>query len=338
MVLAYVAGHHTEKGAPSAGQTQTLTALGPVFRQPLGVGEAGEFVQAGFERFASSEIAERADAALIGDTTELCLSVLDQPARQGLQIELGDAGLIAAVLEALGLDRSQQSLVRRLHAKPAVLSDALLGCGLQTALISPDAQAAGRLSALIADMPTEKAGAVLTEVYALAGLEPVGGRSAAEIAARVASRAKRSQLAPLSEAATRRLLDLLELHGPLAEVSDKAARLAREIGANDAADRLLARTAELERIVTEHMPLAGQSGTNFLTLRVRAGFGSRFSYYDGLLFTLTSTKLGPARPLAAGGRYDALVGQLSGGRVQATALGAALRLDRLLSVSEGAST
>ena len=43
-----------------------------------------------------------------------------------------------------------------------------------------------------------------------------------------------------------------------------------------------------------------------------AGFGGPFSYYDGFVFEIVSTQLGPDAAVAAGGRYDALAAQLLG--------------------------
>ncbi|MFM1961139.1 MAG: hypothetical protein RL588_2656, partial [Pseudomonadota bacterium] len=46
------------------------------------------------------------------------------------------------------------------------------------------------------------------------------------------------------------------------------------------------------------------------------------AYYDGLVFEVLSTALGPDRPVAAGGRYDGLPARLSGsGAANGSALG-----------------
>jgi ATP phosphoribosyltransferase regulatory subunit len=54
-----------------------------------------------------------------------------------------------------------------------------------------------------------------------------------------------------------------------------------------------------------------------------AGFGRVFSYYDGFLFEVISPPVGWDAPLAAGGRYDGLLGRLSG--VAASAVGCMVR-------------
>ncbi|RYD91469.1 MAG: ATP phosphoribosyltransferase regulatory subunit, partial [Sphingomonadales bacterium] len=53
-----------------------------------------------------------------------------------------------------------------------------------------------------------------------------------------------------------------------------------------------------------------------------------FEYYDGFVFEL-SRENAADRPIVSGGRYDGLISRLSGGKRQASAIGAALRADRL---------
>ena len=63
-------------------------------------------------------------------------------------------------------------------------------------------------------------------------------------------------------------------------------------------------------------------------------FGRRFNYYDGFLFELFSPE--PAdwmHPFGAGGRYDTVLSRLSGGDVDATAIGGVVRPDRLALVT-----
>ena len=43
-----------------------------------------------------------------------------------------------------------------------------------------------------------------------------------------------------------------------------------------------------------------------------AGFGRPFGYYDGFLFEVWSSALGPDEPVAAGGRYDSLLSRMGG--------------------------
>jgi ATP phosphoribosyltransferase regulatory subunit len=56
-----------------------------------------------------------------------------------------------------------------------------------------------------------------------------------------------------------------------------------------------------------------------------------FAYYDGLVVEVVSEALGPARPVAAGGRYDSLPARLSGGSSGGgSALGGMIRPGRAL--------
>jgi ATP phosphoribosyltransferase regulatory subunit len=56
--------------------------------------------------------------------------------------------------------------------------------------------------------------------------------------------------------------------------------------------------------------------------------GRRFEYYDGFVFELARDSAFE-RPIVSGGRYDGLISRLSGGQRKASAIGAALRADRL---------
>ena len=56
--------------------------------------------------------------------------------------------------------------------------------------------------------------------------------------------------------------------------------------------------------------------------------GRRFEYYDGFVFELARDGAAD-RPIVSGGRYDGLISRLSGGTREASAIGAALRADRL---------
>jgi ATP phosphoribosyltransferase regulatory subunit len=60
-----------------------------------------------------------------------------------------------------------------------------------------------------------------------------------------------------------------------------------------------------------------------------AEVGRRFEYYDGFVFELMAIHT-PDRPVVSGGRYDGLIARLSGARQSASAIGAAVRADRLL--------
>ncbi len=68
-------------------------------------------------------------------------------------------------------------------------------------------------------------------------------------------------------------------------------------------------------------------------LQFRAGFGRSFNYYDGFLFEVRSPVFADDAPVAAGGRYDGLPGQL-GGEVSG-AVGCAVRPGRAWVGAEG---
>ena len=65
-------------------------------------------------------------------------------------------------------------------------------------------------------------------------------------------------------------------------------------------------------------------------------FGRRFNYYDGFVFELFAPGAARTRPCAAGGRYDGLISELTGGTASATAIGGVVRPDRLALALEAA--
>jgi histidyl-tRNA synthetase len=60
-----------------------------------------------------------------------------------------------------------------------------------------------------------------------------------------------------------------------------------------------------------------------------------FDYYDGMVFDIATTD-DFSRPVATGGRYDLLVGEVSRGRRNTRAIGCVIRPDRFAPRLRGA--
>ena len=100
---------------------------------------------------------------------------------------------------------------------------------------------------------------------------------------------------------------------------DAIAGLAKEAGAE--LDLLLDTWSK--RLAKLEARLAPQwGGVHLATAFVRP-----FGYYDGMVFDVESRALGPDLPVAAGGRYDALVSRLGG---QPGAVGCMVRPGRAI--------
>jgi ATP phosphoribosyltransferase regulatory subunit len=231
---------------------------------------------------------------------------------------MGDLAIFPALIDALGLPAVSTGVLKRAFRQEggvrAVLDAAArpLDTDVLAALDAPDTEAA------------------LAGVLASRAIPLAGGRSLAEIAAGLRARQAASLAGGLPEGARAALLALREIDCPLAEAPDALARLARAHGLSGADAALGAFAARAERIAAL-VPPARRTAT------FRAGFGRRFTYYDGFVFEVLADGLAPAQPVAAGGRYDGLLADLSAGRVGATGIGGVVRPDRMIRVRRGAA-
>ena len=261
---------------------------------PPGSQRAEEFVQVGLEslgeggpRSADAEalvLAWRASAA--GD-------------RKDLKATLGDIGLFAGFVDSLGLDPSTAARLKRAFLRPGKMPAEL-----------ERAQAPGngvrdgdKVAELLAGLPEPQAAAALEELWTLAGIEPVGGRSAGEIVRRLAERAQSRAAPRLSGALAALITRFLAIEGRPAAVLDQAEALAREAG------------ADLDGIWSDwaaRLAVLKDAGVPEAALTLATGFGRPFGYYDGFLFEVWSQALGRDETVAAGGRYDSLLTRMGG--------------------------
>ena len=286
-----VAQAHIESGAAKG----RYRYEGKAFRvAPLGSGRAEEFLQVGMESYGGGDPVA-ADAAMAGIAWRSGLA----GGRNDLFVEMGDIGLFRAFLEALDLPAPLVTRLDRAFRRPRGLR-----AELERAQAGPSSLAeGGRLAELVAGLPEAEAAQALQELWALAGVQPVGGRSPAEIAHRLAERAAAARAPALSAADAGRIADFMAISArPLAALAEVSA-LARGTGLDRALEAWSRRAAAL---VAEGVPDE--------RLRFATGFGRAFGYYDGLVFEVRSAALDAERPVAAGGRYDSLMTRLGAPR------------------------
>jgi ATP phosphoribosyltransferase regulatory subunit len=295
---------HIESGRPSG----RYFYAGHAFRvAPPGTDRAEEFLQVGVEAF------EAGDAA-IADARMAALAWRSAAAggRDDLTLLMGDIGLFAAFTAALDLSPALAARLQRAFSSPrrlrAELEDDASG-------EAPQAAAGDRLAARLAGLSEKDAAAVLEDVWALAGIEPVGGRSAAEIVHRLAERASAAGAARLTAAQK----DLIKRFLAIADAPQAAlTAVARLAGAGrpalDAASEAWSR----------RLAALSEAGVPADRIRFSAAFGRPFGYYDGVLFEVRSASLGEDQPAAAGGRYDGLPARL-GAKLATGAVGCMVR-------------
>jgi ATP phosphoribosyltransferase regulatory subunit len=284
---------------------------GHAFRvAPAGADRSEEFLQIGLELFDDGDAAD-ADAMVAA----LAWRGAAAGGRSDLRMLLGDVALFGAFVDSLGLAEVLATRVKRSFASPRRLRAELDGAGHED---SPARRGGGRLAGLLATLPEAETAAVLAEIWALAGIEPVGGRSPAEIAHRLAERAALADAPRLTPAQADRIASFLAIadvpHAALASVARLAGGRAPALEvALSAWDRRLA------TMIARGVPAD--------RMRLSTAFGRALGYYDGVLFEVRSDGLGAEAAVAGGGRYDGLPVKL-GGQAGIGAVGCVVRPGR----------
>lgn len=288
---------------------------GAAFRASTGTDRPEEFVQLGLEMFSPGGGAvEAADAEIAA----LAWRAAEAGGRGDLSLWLGDVALFAAFIESLDLPETLASRLRRVAGRPRLLWAELSRTGQATS-------DGGTLAGLLAGLSEAQAAALLEEVWALAGVEPVGGRGPAEIAARLVRKAEAATAPALTEAQSEAIHAFMAIDDAPAYAFARMRELA---GGRDGALKAAlagweARLLELTRTVPADR------------LRFTPALGHAFDYYDGITFEVRSDALGPERAVAVGGRYDGLLTRL-GGAGDARAVGCMVRPWRAWRGGEGA--
>jgi ATP phosphoribosyltransferase regulatory subunit len=290
----------------SAARTGRYLYEGKAFRvAPQGSGRAEEFAQIGLELYGGAE-PETSDAAVAG----LAWRSAAAGGRSDLTMEMGDIALFRQFLDALGLPRALAVRLERAFRRPRSLRAELERA---QAPGNGGGDAHGQLAALLARLPEPQAAQALEEIWALAGVQPVGGRSPVEIVHRLAERAEAARAPALSAAQAETISAFLAVSDRPPAALDKVRRLAGGPGLDRALEAWAVRA---QRLQAEGVPAERQ--------RFSPAFGRAFGYYDGFLFEVRSGALDAERPVAAGGRYDGLMLRL-GAKARTGAVGCMVR-------------
>ncbi len=262
---------------------------GTAFRIPP-PGRPAEFLQIGVEDFTGVT-----DAAIAGLAWRASLA----GGRSDLSIRVGDVGLFRAFLADIGTPEAIAARLRRAFTRPHRLKAELVRAS------TPNAGAA-KIAAILGGGSLETAAAAITQRWAKDGLEPVGGRTAQEIAQRLADLAEESRSPCLAPAQRGQIEAYLAIVGGPDQVRSAVSALVK----GEATDRELNDAGSMLNDL-------GKQGVADERIQFEARFGGPFTYYDGFVFQITSAALGSERTVAAGGRYDALLSQLSGRKAAA---------------------
>lgn len=278
---------------------------GPVYRlPPRGSNDPVEHLQIGFEWFGNSgSAAEDAEALAVA------LEAAQAGGATGAMVRFGDVAIYRAVLTALPFSPQWRDRLRRAFSRRKGPQELLADASRGQAAVADEIVRLGLLA------PEEAARGVQAELQRL-GVHAVG-RSVEDIAARL--RDKAAEIAP-AVSSSNALTAYLAISTPMAASLEALRVFSRQQGV-DIAEALEAFSERLAIIAKLKPPFWSEAVFS-------AQAGRRFEYYDGFVFELA--REGAAdRPIVSGGRYDGLISRLSGGTREASAIGAALRADRL---------
>jgi len=294
---------------------------GPAFRyQPASADAAHprEFRQAGIESFGVKD-REEAEAR----TLALVLSALTQSGLRDWSLRIGDLGLFDAVLEAAEMpERWRRRLRHRFWRAKAFRAE------LKRLTTSPARSAATLPRALIEALnPADPAGAeaLVAEHLDKEGIDVLGVRSVPEITEGLLAIAADAKAAPLKEATAAMIDSYLEIKARTPEVPASMASLVGK-GAPGVGAALQA----FER----RCALLKESGVAIGQVPFSGEFGRNVAYYSGFVFEVMAPALGPASPIAGGGRYDGLLKAVGASR-NVPAVGGAIHTERLLAAVRG---
>ncbi|MGE3709094.1 MAG: ATP phosphoribosyltransferase regulatory subunit, partial [Hyphomicrobiaceae bacterium] len=202
----------------------------------------------------------------------------------------------------------------------------------RTALRRLTASPAGSLAGLPADLiarldPADRTAseAIVSRYLDDNAIELIGTRSLAEITGGLLAALADSRAEPIPRATTDLIEQYLAIRGPAVEAAQRIEGLIAHIGP---------RTAMALAAHHRRLDLMERAGLDVAGFEFSAEFGRSLEYYTGFVFDIISPALGPASPIAGGGRYDSLM-KAVGTAYDIPAVGSAIHTERLLTIANG---
>ncbi|WP_084419607.1 ATP phosphoribosyltransferase regulatory subunit [Henriciella litoralis] len=279
------------------------------FRLPVVPGDVMEFTQIGFERYGAPSTAD-ADA----ETFALVYEAAASAGIEAADVRMGDLAIFPAFVDALDLAPGLADALKRAFRQAG---------GVSALLNAKPGKPAHGLASRLKGASADEARAIVSDIFELSGIQPQGTRSLDEIVEGLLAQAADAEYGATPDIARQTLEAVMAVDTTAEQAADALLAIARQAGISGvepALERLEARAAKMKAL----MPGALASA------RFGTPFGRRFNYYDGFLFEIFHPGDASSRkPFGAGGRYDTLLSRLSGGKVDATAIGGVVRPDRL---------
>lgn len=292
---------------------------GQVFRAPReGEARAPEFVQIGLERFGDADVVAT-DVTIFLAAWSACVAADCGP----LHVRLCDGGLLPTIIAQATMPEVWRTALLEQTAHSRAFLNILAQASGQNSM-----RAITELELELAGLPFQAARARVEMAISSGDLSLAATRTLDDVTTRLQTRAKRT-LAPRLAAPIAQTLHALATFkhvSTIDETLDHVVNLAARIGVNledwrnDWSTRLAAIEADASNALTN--------------CRFDALGEEAFDYYDGMAFDIAITP-DFTRPVATGGRYDRLVGEISGGTRHASAIGCVIRPDRFCPDANG---
>lgn len=272
-----------------------------------------QFYQAGAE-FIGASSREAADAEILA----AALDCLQATGLNDAAVEIGDVDIRNAFIDNLPISERSKTRIRRIalrsHKDPHATVSA------QPAADPETTNEFGALASLLASVDSGQAELLIREVFALADVRHVGGRTPEEIVERLTSRTAQ-QNEPISAELIEGVMTLLNIHAK-PDAAFKAIRSHFKEFKIAAVEPVLNRCATRLRYFSAY----GRSTAN---LQFNVGLRRGLEYYTGFMFEIFANDAQAIGHVCGGGRYDNLLEGLGAG-APLPAVGFGIGLDRLL--------
>lgn len=293
---------------------------GPAFRHHAHPGQPREIDQLGLEWFGAEKAGE-AEAAIFN----LTLAAMKEAGLENYSVRIGDLGLFRALLKVMNMPDRWRKRLEHEFWRPLAFHKLLRHLTGEKPLPASSADPVVRRLA----RGTQSAIQLVEDVLEQENWPLVPGRSAEQIAERLAEKASDVNAMPLERTIAEKINAYLDIHGKPEEICDRICRLApSDNGAFGTACAALKERLELFDLAA----IPGGSAS------FAAEFGRSLEYYTGFVFQIEVTDKDRA-PLviAGGGRYDNMVSDI-GKCAKVPAVGCAIYAQRLLNAVERQAT
>ncbi len=297
----------------SAERETRLSYVGPAFRYDSpGPARFREFYQAGVE-FIGAAHRYAADAEIMA----IALDTLSDAGLKDATIVMGDLGILDAFIDGLPIGDTAKSRLRRVALRKEPLRHVQPRSAAEGGL-PPDLN---EIATLLSSIGSEKAERLLGEIFTLADVRHVGGRTPEEIITRLIGRSSQAASEEISPEILDGVSALVAIRAEPQSAFAALRALFGSFGIGDA-DRIL-------EPATRRIALLGAHDVSPTAHIFDAGLRRGLDYYTGFVFEIYATLMPEIEHICGGGRYDTLLSAL-GASSPTPAVGFGVGIERIL--------